>query len=336
MPQFTYTFGDPPNSSFTVTTAAVPQTYDIDLGTDKGYAITGISGTFNGAEITGLLGLDPGKESGTDDPNDGRGDAGLYDNKIFVNDSQGVFGSSFGIDSYGIGFRTETTDYTLYYDGVGFNYLANGMANPVTITDTNAPCFLTGTLIRTSRGDVAVEDLTIGDTLVSADGTPRPVVWIGRRTIVAAFADPVRSFPIRIQAGALAERAPARDLFLSPDHALLIDGVLVQAGALVNGSTVTRVANPGPRFTYYHVETQDHAVILAEGAAAESFVNSITRRAFDNYAEYEALFGARADHEAMADRDEPRAMSARQVPAGIKARLAARAALLMPVEAVAA
>ena len=198
-----------------------------------------------------------------------------------------------------------------------------------------AVCFLTGTLIRTARGEVPVEHLAIGDTVLTADGDTRPVTWIGRQSVVAAFADPVRSYPIRIQAGALSEGVPARDLFLSPDHALLIDGVLVQAGALVNGATVTRVMNPEAHFSYYHVETEDHAIILAEGTPAETFVSNVTRRTFDNYAEYEALFGARADFEAMADRDEPRAMSARQVPAGIKARLSARAASLMPVEAAA-
>ena len=191
-------------------------------------------------------------------------------------------------------------------------------------------CFLTGTLIRTARGEVPVEDLVIGDTVLTADGDTRPVTWIGRQSVVAAFADPVRSYPIRIQAGALSEGVPARDLFLSPDHALLIDGVLVQAGALVNGATVTRVMNPEAHFSYYHVETEDHAIILAEGTPAETFVSNVTRRTFDNYAEYEALFGARADFEAMADRDEPRAMSARQVPVRIKARLSARAASLMP------
>ena len=186
------------------------------------------------------------------------------------------------------------------------------------------------------RGEVLVEDLAIGDTLVTADGQTRPVKWIGRQSVVAAFAEPVRSYPVCIAAGALGEAVPARDLFLSPDHALLIDGVLVQAGALVNGTTVTRVMNPEARFTYFHVETEDHAIILAEGTPAETFVSNVTRRTLDNYAEYEALFGARADFEAMADRDEPRAMSARQVPAGIRARLAERAAVLMPVRGAAA
>ena len=204
------------------------------------------------------------------------------------------------------------------------------------IVNDAAVCFCSGTLIRTTRGEVPVERLAIGDTLLTADGETRPVTWIGHQTIVAAFADPVRSYPIRIAAGAIADNVPARDLFLSPDHALLIDGVLVQAGALVNGSTVTRVMNPEARFTYYHVETDDHAIILAEVAAAETFVSNVTRRRFDNYAEYEALFGTRADFEAMADRDEPRAMSARQVPARIRARLAERAAVLMPAEAAAA
>ena len=214
------------------------------------------------------------------------------------------------------------TDYSVYPPVTNS---ATFQSQQLAVSET-AACFILGTRIATARGEVPVERLAIGDTLVTADGETRPVTWIGRQSVVAAFADPLQAYPIRIAAGALSEDVPSRDLYLSPDHALFIDGVLVQAGALVNGTTVTRVMIPEARFTYYHVETQDHAIILAEGAPAETFVSNVTRRTFDNYAEYEALFGERADFEGMADRDEPRAMSARQVPARIRARLAARAA----------
>ncbi|WP_159999307.1 Hint domain-containing protein [Roseomonas sp. 18066] len=189
-------------------------------------------------------------------------------------------------------------------------------------------CFLRGTGIATPEGLRPVEDLRIGELVLTTTGQPCPIRWIGRQEMVAFFADRATSYPIRIQAGALAEQLPARDLSLSPSHALAIDGLLVQAGALVNGSSICRPADPGERFTYFHIELEDHALVLAEGVAAETFVDNVTRRRFDNYQDHVALYG-----EVLAPTGElaaPRVKSPRQLPAGIRARLADRAAALLP------
>ena len=108
------------------------------------------------------------------------------------------------------------------------------------------PCFCVGTLIRTEGGEVAVETLKRGDLVMTTQGVAKPVSWIGRRAVSAAFADPVRCWPIRVKAGALDENVPSRDLLLSPDHALLVGGVLVQAGALVNGASIVRERSVPP------------------------------------------------------------------------------------------
>ena len=185
-------------------------------------------------------------------------------------------------------------------------------------------CFLEGTHIATPDGDRAVETLAIGDLVTTADGATRPVRWIGRQTVVAVFADPLHAYPIRIARGALGDGLPVRDLFVSPDHALHVDGLLVQAGALVNGTTITRAPAPAPRFTYFHVELEDHALVLAEGVPAETFVDHVTRRRFDNFAEFEALYGAEQAN--IAELEMPRIKSARQLPRATQARLEAQAA----------
>ncbi|GGC91681.1 hypothetical protein GCM10010994_56800 [Chelatococcus reniformis] len=195
-------------------------------------------------------------------------------------------------------------------------------------------CFLAGTRIATPDGDVAVEDLVRGDLVLTADGRSRHILWIGRQAVAATFADPSTCYPVRIMAGALAEGVPVRDLYVSPDHALLVDDVLVQAGALVNGTTITRVEQPEERFTYYHIELEDHALVLAEGAPAETFVDNVTRRRFDNYAEYEALFGACEAR--LPELELPRIKSARQLPRAVRERLATRAEALGFVGAAAA
>jgi hypothetical protein len=183
-------------------------------------------------------------------------------------------------------------------------------------------CFLAGTRIATPAGDTSVEDLAIGDLVLTADGRSAPVRWVGVQSVVTFFADPLRSFPIRIAAGALGEGLPVRDLLVSPDHALMLDGVLVQAGALVNGTTIVRETAMPDRFTYYHVELDDHSLVIAEGVPAETFVDNVTRRRFDNYAEFEALYGDGGA--TIAELELPRVKSARQLPQALRERLAAR------------
>ncbi|SFM69979.1 Hint domain-containing protein [Methylobacterium pseudosasicola] len=117
---------------------------------------------------------------------------------------------------------------------------------------------------------MAVEDLRIGDVVVTASGQRRPVRWIGQRHYPGLTA-PQADRPVRIRAGALADGAPARDLWVSPDHALLLDGLLVAAGHLVNGRTITR-GEAVTDLTYWHVELDSHDMLLAESVPAESFL----------------------------------------------------------------
>jgi hypothetical protein len=93
---------------------------------------------------------------------------------------------------------------------------------------------------------------------------------------------------------------------------------LVNAGALVNGSSITEVANLPERFTVSHIETEDHDIILAEGTPAESYIDYAGRRAFDNYADYVALYG---EDRMIAENRAPRISSARMLPAALRARL---------------
>jgi hypothetical protein len=182
-------------------------------------------------------------------------------------------------------------------------------------------CFATGTKITTSLGQVSVEDLRIGDRLVTKEGVSIPVKWIGRQTVFTRFGPAERLMPVRIAAGSLGNGLPYRDLTVTADHGMLVDGVICHAGALVNGTTITRVplADMGESYTVYHIETEAHEIILANGAPAETFIDNVSRRVFDNFAEFDALYG---DVPEMEELPYPRAMSARQVPARILAKLA--------------
>jgi len=178
-----------------------------------------------------------------------------------------------------------------------------------------------------------VEGLRRGDLVVTAEGTAEPVRWLGRHTVRAPVADALSVLPVRIRAGALGDGVPARDLRVSPGHALFVDGILVQAGALVNGVSIVRECYSPPTFVYFHVELDGHALILAEGAPAESFVDNVERFGFDNWAEHEALY---PEGKPIVELPLPRAKAHRQVPRRIRERLLERAAMLDRAEVRAA
>ena len=166
--------------------------------------------------------------------------------------------------------------------------VANSIGTSVSVL---IECFLTGTSILTDKGEIAVENLVIGDRVVTAEGKLEPVKWIGYQTVKPnQVKQPLRGYPILIKAGALGNNLPQRDLYVSPDHAMFFEGMLINAGALVNGTSIVKT-EPQEAFTYYHVELENHALLLAEGASAESYLpQNEDRLAYENGSEYEELY----------------------------------------------
>jgi hypothetical protein len=165
------------------------------------------------------------------------------------------------------------------YSGDTFSTTPDG------ILTTDAPCFCPGTMILTDRGEVAVEALAVGDRVVTASGAIRPICWIGhRRMDLTRHPAPLRVQPVRVKAGAFAPGKPARDLFLSPEHAVFCEGVLVPVRLLLNGATVTR-ETARRSVTYYHVELETHDLLLAENLSVESYLDTGNRRMFENAGE---------------------------------------------------
>jgi phospholipase/lecithinase/hemolysin len=137
-------------------------------------------------------------------------------------------------------------------------------------------CFATGTRILTTEGEVPVEDLRPGTRAVLADGGSAPIIWIGHREVDCAREPvPAAAWPIRVQAGAFGPGRPCRDLFLSPDHAVFHDGVLIPVKHLVNGTSINRA--PRDQVTWWHVELSRHDVLLADGLPCESFLDTGAR-----------------------------------------------------------
>ena len=164
------------------------------------------------------------------------------------------------------------------------NYLSDGVGG-IDVFLTDLPCYAAGTAILTPDGEVAVETIQAGDAVMTSEAgrlVPRTVKWTGFREIdLTRHARPAAAAPIRFRQGALGDGLPARDLLLSPDHCLFIDGGLIPARLLVNGMTVVRDLDPRT-ICYHHIELERHGVLIAEGVAAESYLDTGNRAYFSH------------------------------------------------------
>jgi hypothetical protein len=145
----------------------------------------------------------------------------------------------------------------------------------------SATCYAAGTRILTPRGEVPIERLHRHDLVLTVSGQAQPIRWIGRRRVdFRSHPNRQRVLPVRIAAHAFGPGRPKRNLLLSPDHAVFVEGVLIPIRHLVNGSNVTQVERQ--TITYYHIELPRHDVLLADGMPAESYLEAGARSAFGN------------------------------------------------------
>jgi hypothetical protein len=140
----------------------------------------------------------------------------------------------------------------------------------------------------------------VGDLLPTAFGGICPIQWIGRYSLKKS--DPTKAWvkkmlPVRVARSALGLDAPCADLYVTREHALLIDGVLVTTGSLINGTTITVYdSHERDELEFFHIKLERHNVIYAEGAPCETLRN-VEERAV-NFAEYLRLYGHPTTQEA--------------------------------------
>jgi len=145
-------------------------------------------------------------------------------------------------------------------------------------------CFCAGTLIRTEDGEEAVENLRIGDRVVTyVDGREvvQPVTWVGHRTAQVRVDLPVdeAGYPVRILKDAISHGVPHKDLLVTPEHCLYFDGRFIPARMLVNGQSIFYDLTM-TNYEYFHVETEKHSVLWSDGALSESYLDTGNRREF--------------------------------------------------------
>ena len=279
--------------------------------------------------------------AGADDIRVGGGDiatGGDGDDTFTIDGAQLTGGGT--IDVVG-GEGDETGGDTLFFNGLlqqgSLTYTntddaAGGFSGTATLLDgttvtfteiENIICFAAGTRIATPQGDRPVESLRAGDMVLTRDDGPQPLQWVGRR---AALADASQA-PVTFAPGTMGNARPLR---VSPQHRMLVGGwraqlyfgadeVLVPAVSLCDGDGIRQDA-PGP-VVYHHLLTPRHAVIAAEGAAAETFLPAAMGLDGIDARDRAALFAARPDLRAdlsaygPAARPTPRARLARLLAA---------------------
>ena len=142
-------------------------------------------------------------------------------------------------------------------------------------------CFGAGTHIATPKGEVPVEQLAVNDVVLTSDGSMQPIIWIGTGRVMVPPGRRSAATPVIVRKSALASNVPHRDLHLTKGHSLCIDDVLIPVEFLVNHRSIVW-DDEAREITIYHIELARHAVLLAEGAPAESYRDDGNRWLFEN------------------------------------------------------
>ena len=176
--------------------------------------------------------------------------------------------------------------------GVSLALARRSAAVPCATALCTISCFLPGTKIQTTNSEICIEELRIGDRVLTVLGEAKQIKFVGRKEVWRQRSEPwTGQGPVKISRFAIDGKAPHSDLYVSPWHAIYIDGVLIPVMYLVNGITIVADAKPEAlSLTYFHIELDTHEAILAEGLAVESFLRD-DPHVFDNADEYVSLYG---------------------------------------------
>jgi Hint domain len=187
-----------------------------------------------------------------------------------------------GIDPASVGYSSGT----LSFAGGAFELSLGGGGTLVTTASADGAalgvlCFCADTMILTPSGERRVQELAVGDLVTTANGAKRPIVWIGSGKVLATRGRRSAATPVIVRKDAIATDVPLRDLHVTKGHSLFIDDVLIPVEFLVNHRSIVW-DDRAQEVELYHVELEDHDVLIADGAAAESYRDDGNRWLFFN------------------------------------------------------
>jgi hypothetical protein len=260
----------------TLTVAGLYGTGTTDLDAGSTLTVTGTVAagqTIDFESNTGQLNIDPTQFSGTI-ANFVPGDTLDFTGLTGPSTGTLVNGNTLEVVNNGT-----TIDITLTpgadFSGETFSIDSNGALT------SQAPCFLRDTLIRTDRGEIRVQDLSVGDKVETLSGAFNPIVWIGTGKILVSPGKRSDATPVIVRKNALEQGVPYYDLRITKGHALYLDGVLIPAEFLINHRTI-HWDDHKREVEFYHIELETHDVLVANGAAAESYRDDGNRWMFRN------------------------------------------------------
>jgi hypothetical protein len=184
----------------------------------------------------------------------------------------------------------DVADWAATVAGDSYGYAEQGQTGSVSTTDLQemnvlgydlVACYLPDTQIATPCGEVAVQDLAVGDMVLTHQGKSQPIVWIGQGKALATRGRRNAATPVLVRKGALGDNVPNYDLRITKGHALYIDGVLIPVEFLVNHRSILW-DDRAREVTVYHIELAVHDVLLANGTPAESYRDDGNRWLFRN------------------------------------------------------
>ena len=283
----------------------------VSLTADQAYLVTldGLS-DYAGLEIGTAAALDEGVFAIATPPTAGA--TPRTETAFFTPDASGTYyidvSDPATIGGYTVSVDTVSTDYT------------DNASRPGTVA---VACFAAGTHVRTPDGEAEVQLLEKERLIVTASSAVRRIVWIGHRRIdCRRHPHPELVWPVRIRAHAFGPDRPHRDLLLSPDHAVFAEGVLIPVKHLINGTTILQEQVASVH--YFHIELDRHDILLAEGLAVESYLDTGNRAQFANGAAHVALHPNFAPRSLSEDSCAPLCVAGPQVQR-VRERLRARA-----------
>ena len=272
-----------PTTTFTV--YEVPNSY-VSSGTSP--TITGVFNltiTDNDTLLHSTEGTDPGaSQVMTLDGTSVSSYQFYYDDTISIN------GGTETIKTFQMVIGGVTRSFVMNDDGpnipgttVGTSFTLDTYAGYTNIAYNDLLCFMVGTHILTSKGNVVIEKLNVGDLIQTKDHGLQPIRWIGKATVSTRelIARP-HLRPILVPANTFARNVPARDLYLSPQHRILLRGwqvelnfgldeVFAPATTMV-GKNGIRIDTSRREVDYFHIMFDRHEVIFSEDLATESFL----------------------------------------------------------------
>jgi len=135
-------------------------------------------------------------------------------------------------------------------------------------------CFAAGTLVRTRDGYRPVETLAAGDEVAVRSGGFAPIRAMVSHTlnrVAGTWDGNPDNLPVVIRRGALGENAPSADLCVTALHAVYVDGFLMNAGDLVNGTSISfKAADGQDSLDFFNIELDGHEILDVQGASFES------------------------------------------------------------------